>query len=134
MWNEIWCKLNVISGDKGTLLHVCKTFENLLSFLNPKLFLHLLTLDVRPLSVAFPWIQMSFVGFFEIDQLLILWDRVLGYTDLTLFSLLATAIFISRSEPLLLCTKADKAVLILSEGSRLKVIPLLQMMLFSDKW
>ena len=131
-WDLLWCRLNVISGDYGTILHICKSFENLLTFLNPKLFLHLLSLDVQPLRLAYSWIQMAFVGFFEIDQLLILWDRILGFTDLTLFSLLATSIFISRSEPLLLCTNKEKAISILNEGSRLKVIPLLQMILFKE--
>ena len=30
MWARIWCKLNVISADNGTLVHVCATFEALL--------------------------------------------------------------------------------------------------------
>lgn len=133
LWSKLWCKLNVISGDKGSLLHVCKTFENLLATLNPKLFFHLLSLNIQPLRVAFSWLQLSFISFFEIDQLLILWDRVIGFADLTLFSLLAVAIFISRSEVLLNCSKPEKILLILNEGSGLKVIPLLQMILFSGK-
>jgi Rab-GTPase-TBC domain len=133
LWAKLWCKLNVITGDRGALLCVCKTFENLLAALDPKLFLHLLSLNIQPLRVAFSWIQLSFVSFFEIDQLLILWDRVIGFTDLALFSLLAVAIFIYRSETLLNCSKSEKALLILNEGSGLKVIPLLQMMLFSGK-
>ena len=133
LWSQLWCKLNVISGDKGTLLYVCKIFENLLATLDPKLFLHLLSLDIQPLRIAFSWLQLSFVSFFEIDQLLILWDRVIGFTDLSLFSLLAVAIFISRSEVLLHCTRPEKAIMILNEGSGLKVIPLLQMMLLSGK-
>jgi Rab-GTPase-TBC domain len=133
LWAKLWCKLNVISGDGGALLCVCKTFENLLAALDPKLFLHLLSLNIQPLRIAFSWIQLSFVSFFEIDQLLILWDRVIGFTDLALFSLLAVAIFIYRSEVLLNCSKPEKALLILNEGSGLKVIPLLQMMLFSGK-
>lgn len=133
LWSQLWCKLNVISGDRGTLLHVCKTFENLLATLNPKLFFHLLSLNIHPLRVAFPWLQLSFISFFEIDQLLILWDRVIGFADLTLFSLLAVAIFISRSEVLLNCSKPEKVLSMLNEGSGLKVIPLLQMILFSGK-
>jgi hypothetical protein len=132
LWRLLWCKLNVLSGDNGTLLHTCKTFENLLGILNPKLFLHLLNLGISPLHVAFPWIQMSFVSFFEIDQLLILWDRVIGYMDLSIFAILSTAIFIARAEPLFLCTNCEKAIAILNEGTRLKVIPLLQMFLYSE--
>ena len=92
-----------------------------------------MSINIQPLRVAFPWLQLSFVSFFEIDQLLILWDRVIGFTDLTLFSLLAVAIFISRSEVLLNCSKPEKALIILNEGSGLKVVPLLQMILFSGK-
>jgi len=47
LWARLWCKLNVISGDSGTLLHVCATFENLLTLLNPTLFLHMLNIGVR---------------------------------------------------------------------------------------
>ena len=132
MWDMLWCRLNVICSDRGTLLNICKTFENLLTFLNPKLFLHLLSLNLQPLRVAFSWIQMAFVGFIEVDQLLILWDRILGFSDLTLFSLLATSIFMYRSEALLSCSSKEKAILILNEGSSLKVIPLLQMILFCE--
>lgn len=133
MWSTVWCKLNVLTGDDGALLHICKTFENLLAFLDQKLFLHLLSIGIEPLKVAFPWLQMAFVGFFEIDQLLILWDRVLGFHDLTIFSLLAVAIFTSRSQPILLCESPEAATVILNEGSRLKVIPLLQMILYAEK-
>lgn len=132
LWRVLWCKLNVLSSDSGTLLHICKTFENLLGVVNPKLYLHLLNLGISPLHVVFPWIQMSFVSFFEIDQLLILWDRVIGYMDLTIYALLSTAIFIARAEPLFLCTNTEKAIAILNEGTRLKVIPLLQMFLYSE--
>lgn len=44
---------------------------------------------------------MGFVGYLEIDQILILWDRLLGTMDLTLLAVLATAIFVYRSPDLL---------------------------------
>lgn len=37
--------------DSGTLLHVCKTFENLLMASQPRLFVHLLSIGVQPLQV-----------------------------------------------------------------------------------
>ena len=133
LWCKLWCRLNVISGDRNTLLYVCKTFENLLASLHPRLFIHLLNLGVNPLHVAFPWMHLSFAGYFEVDQLLILWDRVIGYMDPTLFALMAASIFVFRSEMLFLPgMTVEKAITILNEGSQLKVMPLLQMMLFTD--
>ena len=37
LWARLWCRMNVISGDEGTLLSVCATFENLLMSSNPSL-------------------------------------------------------------------------------------------------
>ena len=132
LWATTWCKLNVCTGDTGGLLHVCQTFEHLLSSTDPRLFLHLLSLNVQPLRIAFPWLQLCFVTVFEIDQLLILWDRLLGFDDLTLLAVLAAAIFIARSETLMMCTLGENAILMLNECSALKVLPLLQMMLFKE--
>ena len=132
LWCKLWCKLNVLSGDEGTLLHVCKTFENLLAMVHPRLCLHLIALGLPPLHVAFGWIHVGFVGFLEMDQLLLLWDRVIGYTDTTLLAVLACAVFVHRAEVLFMPgMTADKATLILNEGSRLRVIPLLQMFLYA---
>jgi hypothetical protein len=133
LWCKLWCKLNVLSGDEGTLLHVCKTFENLLVTVHPRLCLHLLSLGLHPLHVAFGWMHVGFVGFLEMDQLLVLWDRVIGYMDPTLFAVLACAIFVHRAEVLFMPgMTAEKATLILNEGSRLRVVPLLQMFLYSN--
>jgi hypothetical protein len=133
LWCQVWCRLNVLSGDEGTLLHTCKTFEDLLATVHPRLFLHLLKMGLNPLHIAFPWIHLGFVGFLEVDQLLILWDRVIGYMDTTLFAVLACAVFVNRSELLFLPgMTAEKATLMLCEGSRLKVEPLLQMFLYSE--
>jgi hypothetical protein len=133
LWCRLWCKLNVLSEDSGTLLYLCKTFEDLLASTNPRLFLHLTHIGLQPLQIAFPWLQLCFAGHLEMDQLLILWDRVIGYMDVTLFAVLAVAIFLARSEALMMCTSAEHATLMVCELSRLHVVPLLQMLLLSDK-
>jgi len=132
LWARIWCKMNVISGDAGTLLHVCATFENLLASMHPTLFLHLLKIGVQPLLIAMPWLQFGFVGLFEIDQVLHLWDRVIGYEDTCVLAVVAVAVFIARAETVMATTVPSEAVHILMEGSRLKVVSLLQMILFAD--
>ena len=131
---QLWCKLSVLSGDSGTLLHICNTFENLLLESQPRLFLHLVNIGVNPLQIAFSWIQLGFVGILEVDQLLILWDRVIGYMDTTILGVFAASIFVYRAESLLMCTSAVFAERIIGEMSRIKVVPLLQLFLLKSNY
>ena len=126
----LWCKLSVISSDKDTILYISNFFENLLLEVQPRLFLHLQNIGIQPLQIAFPWIQSGFVGVLEPDQLLVLWDRIFGYMDLSLLAVLAVAIFVYRSESLLMCSNASFVEKIMSEHSRIKVIPILQMFFY----
>lgn len=48
---QLWCRLNVLSGDANTLLPVCKTFECLLLQIHPRLFMHLVNIGAQPLKV-----------------------------------------------------------------------------------
>ena len=84
---------------------------------------------MNPLQIAFSWIQLGFVGILEVDQLLILWDRVIGYMDTTILGVFAASIFVYRAESLLMCTSAVFAERIIGEMSRIKVVPLLQLFL-----
>lgn len=96
----IWCRLNVVSSDDGTILSLCQCFEGILMELQPKLFLHLVRIGLHPLRVVFPWIHQGFANILEVDELLQLWDRIFGFMDTYLLPVLAAAIFIVRSEPL----------------------------------
>lgn len=129
---QLWCKMTVLSGDTGTLLHVCKTFESLLLEAHPRLFLHLVNIGIQPLQIAFQWIQLGYVGFLEVDQLLLLWDRILGYNDTSLLAVFAAAVFVFRAESLLSCNSPEFAERMLREFSRVKVIPLLQIFFMSN--
>lgn len=44
--------------------------------------------------------QLGFVNLLEIDEILHLWDRLLGYMDTTLLPITATAIFLHRADML----------------------------------
>lgn len=98
---RLWCKLNVVSSDVDTILPICFLFECLVMESCPRLFIHLVKIGVQPLQIAFSWIHGAFVNLLEIDQLILLWDRIIGYMDVTLLSVLAAAIFVARSEPLM---------------------------------
>lgn len=109
LYCRLWCKLNVISEDEGTLVPLCRIFECLLIRAHPKLFIHLVNIGLNPVKIAFPWIQLAFVGFLEIDQVMHLWDRLIGYMDLTLLAIAAVAIFMHRSDTLLRVRSSTKS-------------------------
>jgi len=132
LWCQLWCRLNVLSSDSNTLLSLCKTFEALLIQVQPRLVLHLVNIGMQPLKIAFPWMQLGFVGILEVDQVILLWDRLLGYMDLNILAVAAAAIFLDRMEPLMKCNSEAEAAVVLMEASRLKIIALMQLMLFRD--
>ncbi len=65
-------------------------------------------------------------------QLLLLWDRILGYDSLELLPLLAVAILLFRSDTILETSDGDAVRSQLEDLSKIKVTVLLQYVLFSD--
>lgn len=92
--------------------------------------LHLQTLNFPPVKVASSWIQHGFAGVLEVEQILLVWDRVLAFDELTILPVLAAAIFTFRGAALLGADDAAQAAAIMSSCSSLKVTPLLQAFLF----
>eukprot|EP00981_Chlorochromonas_danica_P001270 scaffold268_cov210-Ochromonas_danica.AAC.65 len=78
LWSRLWCRLNVVAADDGCIVSLCGIFESLLSQMHGRLFLHLVSLGVQPIKIAFNWMQLAFVGLLEVEQVLHLWDRVIG--------------------------------------------------------
>lgn len=117
-FRESYCALfsrsQIISGrttcstaEDDSAVGLAKLFEDLLSSCEPVLYLHLMKLGVDPLEIALPWLFTSFAGYLSVDQLLILWDRLVAYDSLHLAAVLAVSIFIFRSEFLMLAENAD---------------------------
>jgi len=59
------------------------------------------------LKIAFKWLVRAFSGYLSTDQLLLLWDRIVGYGNLLLLPVLAVAIFLFRQTNLLLITSSS---------------------------
>lgn len=93
-----FCKLHTISSHPESIVSLCKMFEDLLQERDPQLFYHLLHMKVNPLSIAFHWIFHAFAGYLNVEQLLVLWDRILAYNSLTILSVLSASIFLFRSK------------------------------------
>jgi hypothetical protein len=87
------------SSKRGTLLPLLRLFEDLLHECAPAVCLHLLRLELHPARVALPWILSGFASLLPAEQTLHLWDRIIGFDDLELLSVLGAAIFVYASHP-----------------------------------
>ncbi|KAJ3221663.1 hypothetical protein HK099_003254 [Clydaea vesicula] len=94
---------------------LCALFENLLKERDAPLFYHLMhTIKIPPLKIAFKWILWAFVGVLEVTQVLLLWDRVIGYGEAggnELFSITSAAIFLYKKKELSLA-RDEKDVIV----------------------
>mmetsp|Transcript_16695 Transcript_16695/g.54358 ORF Transcript_16695/g.54358 Transcript_16695/m.54358 type:complete len:149 (-) Transcript_16695:79-525(-) len=126
-----WRPLTSISTDPESLLPLCKLFERLLLDASPRLFYHLVRdVGVQPLAVAAEWIVLAFVTVLDVDQVLLLWDRVIGFDTNLVLPVLAAAIFLFRSEQLMTAQTPDDVHDMFSDCSTLAVVPLLQLFLW----
>ncbi|OQR90646.1 hypothetical protein ACHHYP_05346 [Achlya hypogyna] len=130
MYCRYWCQLYAISSKPNSILALCKTFETLLVRSIPHVVHHLLQHGITPLTIAFPWIQSGFSGVLEIDQVLLLWDRVIGYDSLEILPIFAAALFNFRAQDLLLVIRAEDVKDLFSEALEILVLPILQQFLF----
>lgn len=133
MYAEYWAKLNVIATRPETLVPLVKLFEQLLADHHPTLVFHLRSIRVQPAAIAMPWLQFAFVSLLDVEQVLLLWDRILGFDSLLLLPVLAAAIFLFRSEQLLAATTADDVNDMFADCSLLPVVPLLQHFLWGQQ-
>lgn len=130
LYCKYFCRLHHISSDSRDIIALAKTFEDLLMAHDPALFFHMCQIEVDPLRIAFNWIFYGFCGYLEIDQVLSLWDRIIGYDSLEVLPVLAVSIFLFRSSALLEAENEDAVHEVFEDASRLKVVPLLQHFLF----
>ena len=130
LYTRYFCKLHSINSHPEGLLRLCLQFEQLLQTHQPHLFLHLQTIGVEPLEIALPWIITAFGDALPPTEVLLLWDRIIGFDSLLVVPLLATAVFSFRRAALFEATSAKRAIKILNDCAELKVVPLLQFCLF----
>ncbi|KAL7685980.1 putative Rab-GTPase-TBC domain-containing protein [Plasmopara halstedii] len=131
MYIRYWCKLNVICPEPASILTLCKLFEDLVARSNPAVFFHLLNVGVKPLDIAFPWIQSAFSSLLDIDQVLLLWDRVIGYDSMDVLAVLAAALFDFRANELELVNTLEDVNNLFIGLSNVSVVALLQNYLFT---
>lgn len=130
LYVRYWSKLNAIRTDKSTILGLCKLFEELIVRSSASTVFHLINMGIQPLDIAFPWIQSAFSGVLEIDQVLLLWDRVIGFDSLELIAIFAAALFHFRAEELEAVTTMEDVEEVFAELIEIQVVPILQEFLF----
>ncbi|KAG6584879.1 TBC1 domain family member 19 [Phytophthora cinnamomi] len=130
LYARYWSKLNAIRTERGTILHLCKLFEDLVVRSSPATVFHLINIGLKPLDIAFPWIQSAFSGILDIDQVLLLWDRVIGYDSLELVAIFAAALFHFRASELESISSREEADELFAELIDIPVVTLLQEYLF----
>lgn len=130
LYIRYWSKLNVIRTERGTILPLCKLFEDLIVRSSPAAVFHLRNIGLKPLDVAFPWIQSAFSGVLDIDQVLLLWDRVIGYDSLEIVVIFAAALFSFRADELECVSTREEVDDLFTELIDIPVVTLLQDYLF----
>jgi hypothetical protein len=149
MYIKYWSALNAISSDgsknsnnnnnssccsktKHTILYLCKLFEDLIVCTSSPIVWSLLHRNIQPLDLAFHWIQSGFVGILPIKQVLLLWDRIIGFDSIEILAVTAAAIFHLRSKELMneAIQHCDDAQHLFVELCEIQVVPLLEEYLF----
>ena len=97
----------------------------------PEVCFHMNAHGIIPLKIAFPWIFYAFVGILEVDQIYLLWDRIIGFETLEILPILAAGIFVFRANLILNCTNQEEFDELFLDLSQLKVMPIIQHFLFA---
>lgn len=110
---------------------MCKLFEDLLQTYEPEVCFHLNQLNINPLKTVFPWIFYAFVGVLEVDQLYLIYDRILGYESLEILAIMSAAIFSFRANLIINCASFEEYDELFIDLSQIKITPILQHFLFA---
>ncbi|CAH0669322.1 unnamed protein product [Spodoptera exigua] len=124
-----WHRLHYISTHSQGIVSLCLLYERLLEANEPLLWIHFRNININPIRVVFKWLMRAFSGHLPPDQLLLLWDAILGYDCLEILPLLALAILSFRKENIFQVNTLQNVDAVLADLSTISVIPLLQLAL-----
>ena len=127
------CYLHSLTSESNGIISLCRLFEDTLQAYQSEMVFHLNQIGINPLKVALPWIFYSFVGYLEVEQIYLLWDRVLGYDTLDIIPLAAVSIFDYRAEAIMQAGNQDEFYDLFYDMSQIHIIPILQNFLFIKK-
>ncbi|KAJ3402034.1 hypothetical protein HDV05_008787, partial [Chytridiales sp. JEL 0842] len=105
---------------------LCATFESFLKQLDPLIPFHLNSISVDPLKFATEWMVTGFVWVLDVEQVMALWDRVLGFGRLEILPAVAACLFLFRREMLLSSRGVGDLEKVFADMKVVPIIPLLQ--------
>ncbi|KAL3313049.1 hypothetical protein Ciccas_008352 [Cichlidogyrus casuarinus] len=100
---------NLCPHDEENILGLSVLFEKILLEMEPNLTHHFLSNGIQPIRLVFKWLFRAFSGYLTPDQVLHLWDRILGFDTLKVLPLLAVGILAFRKNNLYQVTTTSAA-------------------------
>ena len=122
--------LHNVTNQKGSITYLAILFENLLKQKDAHLFHHLVRINVPPLSIVFKWMVHAFVGVLDVEQILWLWDRMIGFDSTDIIAILAAAMVHIRKDMLMAAKDLEQVQSCFGDMRMMKVIPLIQNFIF----
>ncbi|KAG4073830.1 hypothetical protein HA402_014035 [Bradysia odoriphaga] len=126
-------RLTTINTHPQGIVSLCLLFEKLLQTHEPELWSHFREIQIQPIRIVFKWLMRAFSGHLPPDELLILWDLILGFDSLEIIPLLAIVILSFRKESLMQVETLENIEAVLADLSSIKVLPLLQLALTTNR-
>eukprot|EP00798_Chlamydomonas_sp_ICE-L_P021474 gene21474-28447_t len=130
LFRAMYCSLSSVGAPSPALPVLVAVFESLAQELDPEVVAHLHRMGIPVASLGMPWITSAFVGFLPVEEVLLLWDRVIGLDSLLPIPLLAVAVICFRRQVILTCSSTSEVLEAMSDLSQLQTVPLLQAVLF----
>ncbi|EGD73534.1 hypothetical protein PTSG_12280 [Salpingoeca rosetta] len=123
--------LHTLNEYPNGIARLSQTFLDLMQVRLPHLLLHLKGLGVNPLEIAFPWMFQAFSGYLLPEQVLLLWDRIIGFDTLHVLPLLSFALFAFRQRALAVARTKRDVEFVMADLRSIAVVPLMQYALFA---
>ena len=98
----------------------------------PEVCAHLQKLGCPLLELGLPWIVNACVGHLDVEQVLLLWDRIVGFDSLLPLPLLAVAVICCRRHMILKTETKSELLILMDDLSQLNAVALLQGILFGQ--
>lgn len=124
-------RLVALTVDKEEgLLPLLRACDDLLQEGDPELAFHLRFIGLPAHLAGGEWVATAFAKVLPAREVLLLWDRVVGFDSLLPLPLMAAAMLFFYRWRLLECTSRVEASSVLSDIREVKVVPLIQHFLF----
>lgn len=125
--------LHTINSHPHGLVAQCATFESVLTGVAPDIIKHFHDIHTDPLRFAYRWIMAAFSGFLPVQELLQLWDRILGFDDMRILAISSVGIFLLKKTRLMQARTSNAVKKILKNLSDVRLLDLLQEVLFKSE-